>query len=272
MVKIKYNSKQVDRTGGNSIPPQPGTYRLKVSECKYEEDNGSHPDRLVFIASMDETDSKGKGKGYRFWDYVNLDIDWKVDQWLQAAGVDTEKKAEGEFDTRKFKNLLVLGRIKEDHWKDEYRPKLAGVFEYVDDDELDEYEEEGEAEEDEELEEEELEEDEDEDEELEDDEDAEFEEEEEEEDEEEEEAPAPPARKRAAAPAKKAAGKKAAAPARKAKAAPVEEEPEDDYDEWTVQSLKKECKDRGLSTAGSQSGLIARLRLNDADPFSEDDD
>jgi chemotaxis protein histidine kinase CheA len=266
MVKIKYNSKNVDRTGGNVVPPKPGSFRMKVKEAKYEEDDGNHPDRLVFVVQMDENDAKGQGKGYTFWDYVNLDIDWKVDQWLQAAGVDTEKKSEGEFDTRKFKNLIVLGRVKSDTYQGEYRPKLAGVFEYVEpEDEDEEYEEEEyEEEEAEEAEEEEAEEEEEyEEEEVE-------EEEYEEEEEEEEEEPEPPRRPAKKAAAKKAPAKKAAAPARKPKPKP-EPEPEDDYEDWDVPALKKECKDRGLSVTGGQSALIARLRLNDADPFSEDE-
>lgn len=251
MVKIKYNSKGVDRSGSNVAPPQAGTYHMKVSEAKFEEDNGSHPDRIVFIVAMQENDGKGKGKGYRFWDYVNLDIDWKVDQWLQAAGIDTEKKSEGEVDTKVFKNLDVQGRVKEDHYKGEYRPKLAGVFQWVDDDELEEFEEEWE--EDVEAEEESEEESEDED---------------WEEEEEEEEEPAPPPRKSTA--------KKA--PASKPKARPKivdvaeeeeEESSEDDYDDLSIEDLKKECKERGLAAGGSRSALVARLRLNDADPFAE---
>jgi hypothetical protein len=259
MVKIKYNSRNVDRSGAVT-PPKPGTYKMKVSECKFEEDNGSHPDRLVFIVAMAEADSKGVGKGYRFWDYVNLDIDWKVDQWLQAAGVDTEKKPEGELDTKIFKNLEVLGRVKEDSWKGEYRPKLAGVFELVEEDE--EYED---YEEDDEFEEESEDEEPEESEESEEDEDW-----EEEEEEEEEEEPAPPPRKKAAAkkaPAKKAAAKRRPAPEPEEE----EEEEEDDYDSWDPAALKAEAKERGLSTGGSKSALIARLRMNDADPFSDDD-
>jgi len=250
MVKLKYNSKNVDRSKSGGVPPQPGTYKLKVVEVKYEEDNGSHEDRLVFKSRMMENDEKGVGEGYHFWDYVNLSIDWKVDQWLQAAGVDTEKRESGEFDTRTFKDLMVLGRIKSDTYQGEYKPKLAGVFELIEDDDAeDEYEEEEEELDDAEVEEA------DEDEED-------YEDEEEEEEEEEEPAP-PPRRTSKKAPAKKAAAK------------PKVEEPaddEDDYDDWSQADLKAECGERGLGVGGSKTALIARLRLNDADPFSEDED
>jgi hypothetical protein len=257
MVKLKYNSKNVDRSGSNVTPPRPGSYQMKVTECKFEEDNGSHPDRLVFISAMQVADSDGNGKGYRFWDYVNLDIDWKVDQWLQAAGVDTEKRDEGEFDTKQFKNLMVLGRVKEDQYKGEYRPKLAGVFQWVNDEDLDEFEEEYDEDVAEEEDYDEVEsEDEDEVEE-------EFEEEDEDWDEEEEE-PEPKPKPRKKAPTKKAAAKR--------KPAPEPEEVEDDYDEWSVADLRGECKERGLAVSGGKSALIVRLRKNDADPFDEGDD
>lgn len=264
MVKVKYNSRNVDRSGGGNIsPPQPGTYKMLVKEVKFEEDNGSHADRLVFITQMQVDDAKGNGKNYRFWDYVNLDVDWKVDQWLQASGVDTESKPEGEIDTRKFKNLTVLGRVKEDHWKGEYRPKLAGVFEWTEDEEdefdedLDDLEEAVEAEE-EEYDEEEDEEEYDEEEEEDEDEDEDWE------DEEEEEEPEPEPKPR---PRKKAAAKKAAAPRKKAAA----KASDDEYDDLETPALKKECKSRGLAVSGSRSALLARLRLNDADPFADDE-
>jgi len=44
-----------------------------------------------------------------------------------------------------------------------------------------------------------------------------------------------------------------------------EEEPPDDYDEWSDEDLRTELKDRSLGTRGSKRVLIGRLRKDDAE-------
>ena len=39
----------------------------------------------------------------------------------------------------------------------------------------------------------------------------------------------------------------------------------DDYDEWPVEDLKTEAKDRSISDRGGKSVLIARLRRDDSE-------
>lgn len=51
-----------------------------------------------------------------------------------------------------------------------------------------------------------------------------------------------------------------------------EGEPEDDYDDWTLDELKAELKDRVLKTAGKKSVLIARLRKDDEAEVEDDDE
>ena len=49
-----------------------------------------------------------------------------------------------------------------------------------------------------------------------------------------------------------------------------DEEPEDDYEEWSLEDLRTELKDRSLATKGGKKVMITRLRRDDAegdDPF-----
>jgi hypothetical protein len=43
------------------------------------------------------------------------------------------------------------------------------------------------------------------------------------------------------------------------------DEPDDDYDDWTAEQLRKELANRELSQSGNKAELIARLREDDAD-------
>lgn len=54
-----------------------------------------------------------------------------------------------------------------------------------------------------------------------------------------------------------------------------DEEESPDYSEWDIADLKKELKERGLSTKGKKSQFVTRLEEDDEsdeDPFSDDDD
>jgi len=130
-MKIKYNSRNVDRSkqGGDGELPQPGRYVMKYESATFEEPGGDKQPRIVFVLRIDE--SEPKHKNFPFWDYVLLDVDWKMDQHLQAIGIDTEKNPEGEVDLAKFKGKKVLARVKADkNPAGEYRPKLAWVGPY----------------------------------------------------------------------------------------------------------------------------------------------
>jgi len=285
MVKLKHNSKNVDRSK-DFHPPKPGAYLMKIESCTYEKDK----ERKVFAVRQTEADEEGHGKGYGYWDYVADHVEWKMDQWLNAIGIETEGVDEVSFDTQDFVGKIVRGRVVEDFYDGDYRPKLGRVFPVV----AEEEDEEG-WEEDSEVE-------------------AEAEDEAEADespadlddytsedltglgeraDAEEADAVEEVSRladlagldsneyetwgevaeavaatlKPKAAPAKKAAAKKAAAPAKKAAAAQAEEAPEDDYETWEVADLRAEAEGRGLAKGGAKAALIARLRADDADPF-----
>lgn len=298
-MKLKYDSSEVDRSkSGDFVPPKPGLYRLKISEIKVEDIEGGEK-RLVIVSRMMDNDSEGHGKGYGFWDRITLNkaSAWKLDQYLQAAlGIDTENKAKGTFDTDALLNKEIMGRVKHDTWDGEYSPKLGSVFPAVESDgdpddedpdegdgdtgtgDEDEYEDTTPAASGD---------DEDDLDELGSDADdgdddaiarlvelagecdlnpdeydtwaelAEAIQEENAEEPEPEPEPTPP-------PSKKAAAKKAGAPA--AKAAPKKAQ----YEDMEIDDLRAEAENRGLAVKGTKSALIARLRTNDADPFSDD--
>lgn len=298
MVKIKYDTTEVDRSkDGDFVPPKPGVYPMKIEEANFEKKNNDHPDRVVFVLRQEGTDPEGNGKGYGYWKYVNLDSAsaWVMDMFLRAIGVDTEAQPKGEIDTAKFVNKAVLGRVKSDYYGEEYRPKLGRVMplkgggdegdwdtgssldtgdgaeadqvitdpsEYTAE-EIEAFGESG--------------------------------------DEGDEDAASlltamgeqtgldandyptwaelataiveamVPEEK--PAPVKKAAAKKAGAQPKAAKAAkaaePVPAEGGENYDEWTLEDINAELTARSLPTTGPKSAKIARLRANDADPFSE---
>lgn len=291
--KIKYNSADVDRSkSGGGVPPNPGLYLGTIKGVKYRKDN----DDIEFIVRI----KTGDHKGYGFWEYVNQGplSAWKMDQYIAAAlGIDTIKKPKGTIDIDDFLNKDVMMRVKAGSYNGMPKPELAQVMPVPSDfDEDSEDEEEGEEEEgasDEEEETEPADSGEDEEEGAEDgDEEDDFDTLGEEADTGDavsiarltelagendldpdeydtwaelalaleealsEEDPPAPTKKAAAkktAPAPKAAAKK------KAK----------DYEEMDPDDLKAECTTRGISAKGNKSAIIARLRANDDDPFSD---
>jgi outer membrane biosynthesis protein TonB len=263
--KVKYNSSGVDRSRGNGIPPNPGLYLGTVKGVKYRKEKNDI-ELMVQVKSGDH-------KGYPLWRYISLDpsSDWKLDQALLAVGVDTVNKPKGTFDIDNFLNKDVMMRVKGGTYNDEYRPELAALLPVPDDLDEDDEDEDDEDFDDEELddedEDEDDEEDEDEDEDEEEDEDDEDEDEDEEdEDEDEEEEPPPPPAKKATKKAPAAAAKKA--PAKKAAAASKAKRPPK-YETMELDELKAECTKRGINAKGNKAAIIARLRANDDDPFSD---
>jgi hypothetical protein len=297
--KLKYDSSKVDRSKVDVEAPQPGVYKAKIESAKYEPPkDGSHPGRVVFVAKQLSADGTGKGKGYTYWDYVNVDLDWKMDNWIAAAlGVDTEKKKKGTVDLDDFVGKEIRVRAKADSWQGEYKAKLASVMPPADadEDEDDEDEDEVDFDEDETEDEDDADESEDEDDEDddddddedddddddddesddededEDDEDEEDEDEDEDDEEEEEEAPAPPPakKKKAPAPAPEPAPKaKKAAPAAAAPAATTKKKGAPKYEAMEDAEIDALLKKRKLNTKGSKTAKVARLRQFDSDPFS----
>lgn len=282
-MKLKYNSKEVDRSkdagSGPMIPPKPGVYRMKITEAKYEAES-KQGERVVFVLRQEQKDGDGNGLNYGYWDYVALTTDWKVDQYLQAVGFDTETNESGEFDVpRDFVGKTVMGRVAAEMYEGQARAKLKRVLPYIagDDDDLSSDDDLSDITPDPEP----------------------FPEKQavdtsdpmalgasaDEDDDASIDALCLLAEKAdldpdeydtwselaeaivAASKPKpvKKTSKKAAA-----KSPQPSEEAGDDYEEMSVADLQSELQDRGLNDKGAKGALIARLRASDADPFAED--
>lgn len=176
MAVIKFdvsNSDPKKALSGGGQQPKPGTYKVKIIQCKlgHQRDNEDNK-RLEIIAEVLDKAYKGA----RLYDYIGFDEaqEWKMDQFLQVLGIANPKKRKGQFKTEDVVGTLTKIRVKGDTYQGEYKAKLAAWLldedEDVDDEDL----------EDDELEDDELEEGDEEDEEA-DDEDEEAEEDEDEE-------------------------------------------------------------------------------------------
>lgn len=281
-------------------PPKPGVYVAKVDEINpgysKDEDTGK-PDKTRPRLEVIYRINKGKYKGAPLWDYLSFSeaSQWKLDQFLQAVGIATEKKRKGSFDTAKQVGKLVKVRVQGQGSGEDYRARVRGVFKYDPDAEDDE-DTEDEDEVDEDIEDEE----EDEETETEDEDDTEEDDgdDEDEDDEDDEEEDALIAVGRTADSGKKgakAAEKQLRASAKDAGLDPDNydtweelaealvaggdsedeededeaEEEDDGYEEMDLKSLKAELKSRKLKTTGDKDALVARLRKNDSeeDPF-----
>lgn len=138
MAKIKFDVKDVNPSdsqawGGGGEPPKPGNYRFKVREVNpgfSKGDNGapdkSRPRLEVIYECLD-----AKYKGFPVWDYISFSDGHKpkLDQFLMAVGVATERKRTGEFDPAKLAGKTVKVRIRGGKNNDgDYRAEVSSVF------------------------------------------------------------------------------------------------------------------------------------------------
>lgn len=278
MAKFNFDVQGVDhkKAARNFESPKPGMYRAKVAEMNpgFSKDNAGKPDpsrpkiEVVFHLQDKEYDQTPMWYHLTFGEgYPKV----KFDQFLQAVGVNTTKKAKGSLDTDSFIGKIVNVRVRAGATEaGEYRGEVAGVFAAPQDEEdldEDEADEDDLDEEDEDL----------------------AEEGDEDEPEDEDDGLDALSIKEIRALAKEkgldSTGVKAAVIERIRGAASEEEEEEesdedeaededDGYDELSVAELKQEFKDRELDlptvrgpVAKQKVALIAALRANDEEPF-----
>lgn len=296
-MKIKYDVSKSDAekaVGGDFEQPKPGVYTAKVvsiTDTHPKDQKTGRPDKKRHMLEIVYEVVDKKFKGSRVWDYIVDYTDpesasiWKWDQFLQAFGYASKKKRKGTFDTDDVVGERCKIRIKGDSYDGEYRAKIGAVLaigddedEEIDDDEMDdddELEDDELEDEDDDIEEgddDDLDDDDDDEEILDDDDD---EEEEEDEDDDSDYLTEDDLRAMDKDDLKATAkdfdvsikGKKKGAIIEEileAQAAPGDE----GYDDWDVEQLKAELKERGLKVGGKKKELIARLEEDDEeDPF-----
>lgn len=165
-VKIKYNVKGADHKanaeGGGEVTPK-GVYIAELAEANlgYSKDDDGKPDkdrpRIECIwKPIAQADGSPLDKNYMpVWDYVSFSdaAEWKLDQFLQSIGVDTESEEEGELDLTRFaakvtnlkgeeskgkKGTPVKCKIRVVGGKNlegDYKPKIGGTYRLTDEDE-----------------------------------------------------------------------------------------------------------------------------------------
>lgn len=112
MAKIKYDVSGVDHKKAREVinfeSPTPGVYRAVVKEMNpgFSKGEDGKPDksrpRIEVIFSITGPKAKKQFIGAQLWYYLTFGEGYpkeKLDQFLQAFGVDTSKKSKGQFDT-----------------------------------------------------------------------------------------------------------------------------------------------------------------------------
>lgn len=166
-VKIKYNVKGADHKanaegGAGELAPK-GVYIAELAETNlgYSKDDDGKPDknrpRIECIWRLvGQADGSALDKNYApVWDYVSFSdaAEWKLDQFLQSIGVDTESEEEGELDLTKYAAKVTNLKGEESKGKKgtpvkckvrvvggknlegDYKPKIGGTYRLTDEDE-----------------------------------------------------------------------------------------------------------------------------------------
>lgn len=113
---LKYNTKGEDHgknsAGGWTEPRNNQTLVCKL--VKLEEAESSNKNQMLKVVA--EVVEDGPHKGFRGYDNVMFmdSTKWKVDQFLQAVGVDTAAQEEGTFHPKKHIGTLVKVRFKDE--------------------------------------------------------------------------------------------------------------------------------------------------------------
>lgn len=129
---IKFDVTDVDPDEAKGRPvPRPGVYRAKIKECTHESPEGKD-ERLKIVVEI----STGPSKGYPMYEYINLESEgtkWKLDQFLQALGLASDKKRTGQFDPAKLKGKALQVRVKHETYNDEVRGRVGSFLPLADD-------------------------------------------------------------------------------------------------------------------------------------------
>lgn len=263
MTKVKYDVTGVEPGQDFDTPVPVGLYVANIADVVEGTSKSSGNPMLTVTYSIirDAKNGNKDWKGRNLWDYIVLNDSsaWKLRGFLEAVGLVSDRKQKGTLDTDALIGTKVQVRVKHDT-DEEYgtRAKVGTVLAMPD------TEPEEEPEEDEEPEEESADEegdltyaelqeyDRDELEELIDENDLEI-------------------RVTKRTSDEKLRERIAEELELEPEEEEPEEEPEESYDDMSLTDLKAECKQRGLSTAGTKKTLVKRLEKDDADDDGDDE-
>ena len=121
---MRYDVSNVDSRPAE--PPPPGIYPAKVIQITDEQPEGKSRRWAVIIEITENV--KGKGKGYRVYDYIVLDSEaaaWKVRQFVDALAL----PAKGTINTDRPQDLSpVRIQLKHDTYQEQVRGKVQAYL------------------------------------------------------------------------------------------------------------------------------------------------
>lgn len=147
MAKIKYDVSGVDHKKAKEAvsfeQPTPGVYPAIVKEMNpgFSKGDDGKPDKTRPRVEVIFTVTGKKFKGAQLWYYLTFGDGYpkeKFDQFLQAFGVNTTKKAKGDFDTDDFIGEACKIHVRAGKSQSgEYRGEVSNVVEHDDADDDD---------------------------------------------------------------------------------------------------------------------------------------
>lgn len=141
---LKYDVSGEDHAknaGGGWTPPKNNSiHACRITDCKVgrKDKNDPETERLEIVYTVL---TEGEHAGFRGYEYINLGpaSKWKMDQFLQAVGINTEEKSKGTANEKEWIGSVVKVRFKDDPYvttDDEgnkvtsMKAKPAGVYRF----------------------------------------------------------------------------------------------------------------------------------------------
>ena len=117
MAKVKYDVTDVEAGDRSYAQPTPGVYGIKIVEANRRDTDGKDD-----IECIVEVTDKGEFEGARMWSYVNFGeaSRWKLREFTDALGL----PAKGSLDTTKLIGKKCQAKVSSSTWEGEYRARL----------------------------------------------------------------------------------------------------------------------------------------------------
>lgn len=131
---------EVREPSGDFVTPKVGLYVLKIRSAEQQLSKAGNPQIvLTYGIALERTDkdapwTEPEANYGQLWDYVGLtpNTKWKLDQFLQAIGINTKSTERGRLRLSDQVGKLVLGRIKHEMYDGAAQAKIASVWQWED--------------------------------------------------------------------------------------------------------------------------------------------